>query len=51
MYLAGPDFQSVLDMNSLLKLNAVGDHIKDDRDGNSQGYEAFMVSAVKPGGK
>lgn len=41
MYLAGPDFQSVLDVNSLLKLNAVGDHIKDDRDGKSQGYEAL----------
>lgn len=53
MYLAGPDFQSVLDMNSLLKLNTVGDHIKEDRDGNSQGYETlnFTGYAVKPGGK
>ncbi|XP_059201362.1 transcription factor E2F5 [Centropristis striata] len=31
--LAGPEFQSVLDMSSLLKLSAAGDHMKDDRDG------------------
>ncbi|XP_054481091.1 transcription factor E2F5 [Anoplopoma fimbria] len=33
MDLAGPEFQSVLDMSSLLKLNAAGDHMKDDREG------------------
>ncbi|XP_030017146.1 transcription factor E2F5 [Sphaeramia orbicularis] len=31
MDLAGPEFQSVLDVSSLLKLNSVGDHMKDDR--------------------
>lgn len=34
MDLAGPEFQSVLDMSSLLKLNTAGDHLKDDREGN-----------------
>ncbi|XP_039998667.1 transcription factor E2F5 [Xiphias gladius] len=33
MDLVGPVFQSVLDMSSLLKLNATGDHMKDDREG------------------
>uniref|UniRef100_A0A7N8XKW4 E2F transcription factor 5 n=1 Tax=Mastacembelus armatus TaxID=205130 RepID=A0A7N8XKW4_9TELE len=31
--LAGPEFQSVLDMNSILKLSSAGDHMKDDREG------------------
>lgn len=52
MDMAGPDFQSVLDMSSLLKLNTAGDHLKDDREGNSQGYEVYdmTVYSVKPGG-
>ena len=33
MDLAGPEFQSVLDVNSLLKLGAAGEHMKDDREG------------------
>ncbi|XP_069013865.1 transcription factor E2F5 [Embiotoca jacksoni] len=33
MDLAGPDFQSMLDVSSLLKLSAAGDHVKDDREG------------------
>lgn len=33
MDLAGPEFQSVLDVSSLLKLSAAGDHMKDDREG------------------
>ncbi|XP_044077001.1 transcription factor E2F5 isoform X1 [Siniperca chuatsi] len=33
MDLVGPEFQSVLDVSSLLKLNATGDHMKDDREG------------------
>ncbi|XP_035526279.1 transcription factor E2F5-like [Morone saxatilis] len=33
MDLAGPEFQSVLDVSSLLKLNAAGDVMKDDREG------------------
>ncbi|XP_053185965.1 transcription factor E2F5 [Scomber japonicus] len=33
MHLAGHEFQSVLDMSTLLKLNAPGDHMKDDREG------------------
>ncbi|XP_056248402.1 transcription factor E2F5 isoform X2 [Seriola aureovittata] len=33
MDLADPEFQSVLDVSSLLKLNAAGDHMKDDREG------------------
>lgn len=51
MDLAGPDFQSVLDVSSLLKLNTAGDHLKDDREGNSQGYEVYdmTVYSVKPG--
>ncbi|KAI3374790.1 hypothetical protein L3Q82_021345 [Scortum barcoo] len=32
MDLAGTEFQSVLDMSSLLKLSAAGDHMKDDRE-------------------
>ncbi|KAM7400344.1 hypothetical protein PAMA_004843 [Pampus argenteus] len=32
MDLTGHEFQSVLDMSSLLKLNAAGDHVKDDRE-------------------
>ncbi|XP_074507858.1 transcription factor E2F5 isoform X1 [Sebastes fasciatus] len=32
MDLAGQEFQSVLDVSSLLKLNAAGDHMKDDRE-------------------
>nr|XP_020447052.1 transcription factor E2F5-like isoform X3 [Monopterus albus] len=31
--LVDPEFQSVLDVGSLLKLNSAGDHIKDDREG------------------
>lgn len=52
MDLAGPDFQSVLDMSSLLNLNSAGDHMKDDREGNSQGYKVYdmTVSFMKPGG-
>lgn len=37
MDLTGHDFQSVLDMSSLLKLNTAGDHMKDDREGKAQG--------------
>lgn len=37
MDLVGPVFQSVLDMSSLLKLNATGDHMKDDREGKEMG--------------
>ncbi|XP_044224062.1 transcription factor E2F5 isoform X2 [Thunnus albacares] len=33
MQLAGHEFQSVLDMSTLLKLNSAGDHMKDDREG------------------
>ncbi|XP_071348846.1 transcription factor E2F5 [Trachinotus anak] len=33
MDLTGPEFQSVLDVSSLLKLNTAGDHMKDDREG------------------
>eukprot|EP00064_Thunnus_orientalis_P010566 superscaffoldBa00001446_g10592 len=33
MHLAGHEFQSVLDMSTLLKLNSAGDHMKDDREG------------------
>ncbi|XP_045908506.1 transcription factor E2F5 [Micropterus dolomieu] len=33
MDLAGPEFQSVLDVSSLLKLSVAGDHMKDDREG------------------
>ncbi|KAG8014281.1 Transcription factor E2F5 [Nibea albiflora] len=33
MDLVGSEFQSVLDVSSLLKLNAAGDHMKDDREG------------------
>ncbi|XP_070701543.1 transcription factor E2F5 [Pempheris klunzingeri] len=33
MDLAGPEFHSVLDVSSLLKLNSAGDHVKDDREG------------------
>ncbi|XP_037314257.2 transcription factor E2F5 isoform X2 [Pungitius pungitius] len=32
MDLTGPEFQSVLDMSSLLKLSAAGDHVKDNRE-------------------
>ncbi|XP_049888591.1 transcription factor E2F5-like isoform X1 [Epinephelus moara] len=32
MDLGGPEFQSVLDVSGLLKLNAAGDHMKDDRE-------------------
>uniref|UniRef100_UPI0037E76E04 transcription factor E2F5 n=1 Tax=Semicossyphus pulcher TaxID=241346 RepID=UPI0037E76E04 len=31
--LADPDFQSVLEVSGLLKLNAAGDNVKDDREG------------------
>lgn len=33
MDLPGPELQSVLDVSSLLKLNAAGDHMKDAREG------------------
>ena len=36
MDLAGPEFQSELDVSSLLKLSAAGDHMKDDREGEEQ---------------
>lgn len=39
MDLEGPEFQSVLDMSSLLKLSSAGDHMKDDREGKAQGSE------------
>lgn len=39
MDLVGPEFQSVLDMSSLLKLNVAGDHMKDDREGMTQRSE------------
>ncbi|KAL7387097.1 hypothetical protein ABVT39_018240 [Epinephelus coioides] len=32
MDLGGPEFQSVLDVSGLLKLNAAGDHMKDNRE-------------------
>lgn len=33
------EFQSVLDVSSLLKLSATGDHMKDNREGEAQGFE------------
>lgn len=33
MELTGPEFQSLLDVSSLLKLSAAEDHMKDDREG------------------
>lgn len=52
MDLVGPDFQSVLDVSSLLKLNSVGDHMKDNKEGKSQGYKIYdtRVSWMKPWG-
>lgn len=35
MDLADQEFQSDLDMDSFLKLNAVGDHLKEAREGES----------------
>ncbi len=42
MDLAGTEFQSVLDVSSLLKLNAAGDHMKDDREGKAQGCNCIQ---------
>lgn len=39
MDLVDQEFQSVLDVSSLLKLSATGDHMKDNREGEAQGYE------------
>lgn len=39
MDLVGSEFQSVLDVNSLLKLSAAGDQMRDDREGKEQGCE------------
>lgn len=33
MDLAGPEFQSELDMSSFLRLNSAGDHLKEDEEG------------------
>lgn len=37
--LAGPEFQSELDMSSFLRLNSAGDHLKEDEEG-----EPLLVS-------
>lgn len=34
--LAAPEFQSVLDVSTLLKLSAAGDHMKDDGGGECE---------------
>ncbi|XP_078120293.1 transcription factor E2F5 [Sander vitreus] len=44
MDLAGPEFQSVLDVSSLLKLNAAGYHMKDDREGAVDLIDELMSS-------
>ncbi|XP_030259796.1 transcription factor E2F5 [Sparus aurata] len=42
MDLEGPEFQSVLDMSSLLKLSSAGDHMKDDREGTVDLIDELM---------
>ncbi|CAG5896520.1 unnamed protein product [Menidia menidia] len=42
MDLVGSEFQSVLDVNSLLKLSAAGEHMKDDREGDDDLIEELM---------
>ncbi|KAM4551963.1 transcription factor E2F5 [Odontesthes bonariensis] len=42
MDLAGPEFQSVLDVSSLLKLGAAGEHMKDDREGDDDLIDELM---------
>lgn len=39
MDLVDQEFQSVLDVSSLLKLSATEDHMKDNREGEAQGFE------------
>lgn len=39
MDLAGPEFQSVLDVSSLLKLNTDGDHMKDSTEGKAERWK------------
>jgi len=46
MDLAGPEFQSVLDVNSLLKLGAAGEHMKDDREGEMLWYESSETEQI-----
>ncbi|KAE8290728.1 Transcription factor E2F5 [Larimichthys crocea] len=42
MDLVGSEFQSVLDVSSLLKLNTAGDHMKDDREGTVDLIDELM---------
>nr|XP_046264013.1 transcription factor E2F5 [Scatophagus argus] len=44
MDLADPEFQSVLDMSSLLILNAARDHMKDDREGDIDLIDELMAT-------
>lgn len=37
--LVDQEFQSVLDVSSLLKLSATEDHMKDNQEGEAQGFE------------
>lgn len=42
MDLVGPEFQSVLDVSTLLKLNTAEDHTKDDREGKAGAPELLL---------
>lgn len=47
MDLAGPEFQSELDMSSFLRLNSAGDHLKEDEEGEPPVQPAASFSRLR----